>query len=66
MGELPTVFFFARSPEAPRTTMVVFCLSSMHLREKKKCSQRYCSDTAEGPRAQTRTQGRAAAGEGAS
>lgn len=64
MGELPTVFFFARSPEAPRTTMVVFCLSSMHLREK--CGQRYCSDTAEAPRAQTRTQGRAAAGEGAS
>lgn len=27
----PTVFFLARSPEAPRTTIVVFSLSSMVL-----------------------------------
>lgn len=31
-----TVFFFARSPEAPRTTMTVLSLSSMVLRSKSQ------------------------------
>lgn len=29
LAHVLTVFFFARSPEAPRTTMTVFSLSSM-------------------------------------
>lgn len=31
-----TVFFFARSPEAPRTTMTVLSLSSMVLRSNSQ------------------------------
>lgn len=34
-----TVFFFARSPEAPRTTMMVLSLSSTVLELKRKFSQ---------------------------
>lgn len=33
-----TVFFFARSPDAPRTTMMVLSLSSMVLELERKIS----------------------------
>lgn len=34
-----TVFFFARSPDAPNTTITVFSLSSMVLRAIEKVSE---------------------------
>lgn len=34
VGKMPTVFFLAKSPEAPRTTMTVFSLSSTFLLQR--------------------------------